>query len=224
MHHGDVRKRDQIAHLTDEQQQGAHARRVMAAYERWLSGKPELDILRLMGLFDRPAEGGAIEALQSEPAIKGLTDKLQKSVGRRLAIRGEQPARPAPPRRSRPDDDPDTLDCHPLLREHFGEQVAGEQPQGWREAHSRLYEYYKTHAKELPDTIEEMAPLFAAVAHGCQAGRHQEALDEVYWRRIRRGEESFSSKKLGAFGADLAALSGFFDPPWRQPVAALSEG
>ena len=82
--------------------------------------------------------------------------------------------------------DPDTLDCHPLLREHFGEQLQASNPKAWREAHSRLYEYYKTHAKELPDTLEEMAPLFAAVAHGCLAGRHQEALDEVYWRRILR--------------------------------------
>ena len=44
----------------------------------WLSGKAELDILRLMGLFDRPAERGAIEALRAKPVIKGLTDKLQK--------------------------------------------------------------------------------------------------------------------------------------------------
>ena len=29
-------------------------------------------------------------------------------------------------------------------------------------------------------TLEEMAPLFLAVAHGCHAGRHQEALDKVY--------------------------------------------
>lgn len=119
--------------------------------------------------------------------------------------------------------DPDTLDCHPLLREHFGEQLRASNIKAWREAHSRLYEYYKTHAKEQPDTLEEMAPLFAAVAHGCQAGRHQEALDDVYWRRILRGNDHFSWKKLGTFGSDLAAVSNFFEPPWRQPVAALRE-
>jgi tetratricopeptide (TPR) repeat protein len=84
-------------------------------------------------------------------------------------------------------------------------------------------EHYKATAKEYPDTIEEMAPLYATVAHGCQAGRHQEALDEVYWQRIQRGDESFSTHKLGALGAELAALSTFFDPPWRQLVAALRE-
>jgi tetratricopeptide (TPR) repeat protein len=68
-----------------------------------------------------------------------------------------------------------------------------------------------------------MAPLYAAVAHGCAAGRHQEALDEVYWGRITRGDEFFSTRKLGAFGADLGALSGFFDPPWQRPVAGITE-
>jgi hypothetical protein len=48
-------------------------------------------------------------------------------------------------------------------------------------------------------------------------------LDEVYWQRIQRGEESYNTKKLGAFGADLAALAGLFDPPWDKPVAALTE-
>jgi tetratricopeptide (TPR) repeat protein len=61
------------------------------------------------------------------------------------------------------------------------------------------------------------------VAHGCAAGRHQQALDDVYWRRIRRLNEAFSIKKLGAFGADLAALAGFFEMPWRRPVAGLPE-
>jgi hypothetical protein len=197
VHRGDIRKRDQIARLTDEKQQGAHAKRVLASYETWLSGKAELDILRMMGLFDRPANGGAIEALRKKPAIKGLTDRLQKLKNaewqyavsnlrdlRLLAVADEN--------------DPDTLDCHPLLREHFGEQLQASNPKAWREAHSRLYDYYKTSTKELPDTLEEMAPLFAAVAHGCQAERYEEALGEVYWRRIQRGQQSFHTQVLGA--------------------------
>jgi tetratricopeptide (TPR) repeat protein len=223
VYRGDVRQRDKIARLTDEKRQGAHASRVMESYERWFQGKPELDILRMMGLFDRPAEGGATEALRAEPAIKGLTTELQGlshedwqyAVDNLRTVRllaEEDPHQP------------DTLDCHPLIREHFGEKLEQSNPNAWKEAHSRLYEYYKATAKEYPDTIEEMAPLYAAVAHGCQAGRHQEALIEVYWRRIQRGKESFNTKKLGAIGAELSALSGFFDPPWRQPMAGLREG
>jgi tetratricopeptide (TPR) repeat protein len=217
---GDVRKRGRIARLAQERRQGRHARRVMASYERWFEGRPELDILRVMGLFDRPAERAAIEALSVPPAIEGLTSRLQGlsdedwgyAVDNLRAARllaGEDPRRP------------DTLDCHPLVREHFGERVERSDPDAWREAHRRLYDYYRSQADEHPDTLEGLAPLYAAVAHGCLAGRHQEALVDVFWRRIRRGPKAFSWTKLGAFGADLAALSGFFDPPWRQSVAGL---
>ena len=158
----------------------------MASYERWFAGKPEAAILRLMGLFDRPAEGGAIRALLAEPAIAGLTEALvglphddwQYAVADLREVRLLDADDEA---------DPDALDAHPLVREHFGEQLRQTNAAAWREAHGRLYEYYKGRAPELPDTLEAMAPLYAAVAHGCAAGRHQEALDEVYWRRTLAG-------------------------------------
>jgi len=52
VYHGDVYKREQIERLTKEKKQGEHARRMLRTYQQWFEGKPELDILRLMGLFD----------------------------------------------------------------------------------------------------------------------------------------------------------------------------
>ena len=80
---------------------------------------------------------------------------------------------------------PDEVDAHPLVREHFGAELREKHPEAWRAGHERLYEHFKAlPEKHQPDTLEEMAPLFQAVFHGCQAGRHQEALNEVYWARI----------------------------------------
>jgi len=110
------------------------------------------------------------------------------------------------------------FDC---IREHFGEKLKGDNPEAWKEAHNRLYEYFKNQAKEYPDTIEEMSPLYAAVAHGCQAGKYHDALDGVYKRRIRR--MGFNTAKLGAFGADLVAISGFFYSLWDKPMPGLTE-
>ncbi len=110
------------------------------------------------------------------------------------------------------------------MREHFGAQLHARAPAAWQAAHGRLYAYYTAQAMELPDTIEDMAPLYAAVGHGCQAGKHQEVFEAVYRKRIQRGEEFFSTRKLGAFGADLAAVAQFFALPWSQPVAALTAG
>ena len=219
---GDVQKRDRIAKLTKDRRYGGRARQVMESYEIQFKDQPELDVLRIMGLFDRPAEGGAINVLRADPPIQGLTSQLKdvshddwqfvlNNLRRTGLLAKEDP------------DMPDTLDCHPLIREHFGEKLKKHHLEAWKETHSRLYQYYKDQAKELPDTIEEMMPLYAAVAHGCQAGRYQEALAEVYWLRIRRRDEHFSTRKLGTFGADLAALSGFFDESWKRPVARLKE-
>src|SRR6185436_15101536 len=89
--------------------------------------------------------------------------------------------------------------------------------------HRRLYEHLKETAKERPETVEDMAPLYAAVVHGCLAGKNQEALEDVFLRRIRRGTEAFSIHKLGAFGSEVAVLSAFFDPPWERLAPGLSE-
>jgi tetratricopeptide (TPR) repeat protein len=222
VYNGDIEKRDRIAKLTKEKKYGSHARRVMESYEVRFKDQPELDILRMMGLFDRPVEGGAIEVLRAALPIKGLTTKLNdlsledwqfalNNLRKAGLLAKEDPVMP------------DTLDCHPLIREHFGDELKENNPEAWKEAHSRLYEYFKNHAKEYPDTIEEMSPLYAAVAHGCQAGSYQDAMDEVYLRRIKRKNEFFNTKKLGAFGAELVAISGFFYSLWDKPVAKLTE-
>ena len=219
---GDVKKRDLIATLTKDKKYGGRARQVMESYEIQFKNQPELDVLRLMGLFDRPAEGSAIDVLRADPPIQGLTSQLKdvshedwQFVLNNLRSAGLL-AKLSPAM-------PDTLDCHPLIREHFGEKLKENYPEAWKEAHSRLYEYYKDQAKEYPDTIEEMMPLYVAVAHGCQAGRYQEALDDVYWLRVLRVNKHFSLKKLGAFGADLVALSGFFNQPWSKPAVELTK-
>jgi tetratricopeptide (TPR) repeat protein len=222
VYNGNVQKRDRIAKLTKENKYGGHASQVMESYEIWFKDQPELDILRMMGLFDRPAEGGAIEVLRADPPIKGLTTKLTdlsledwqfalNNLRKAGLLAMEDPAMP------------DTLDCHPLIREHFGDELKQNNTEAWKGAHNRLYEYFKNQAKEYPDTIEEMSPLYAAVAHGCQAGRYQDALDVVYWRRIQRKDEAFDTKKLGAIGAELVAISGFFYLLWSKPVAGLTE-
>jgi tetratricopeptide (TPR) repeat protein len=223
VHDGDITQRHKVELLKQDEERGGHAKRVMASYEKWFGDGPELSVLRIIGLFDRPADGPSIAALRAAPAIPGLTDPLQglsdedwrRTLNR---LRGAKLIAERDPRQ------PDTLDAHPLVREYFGQRLKQQRPDAWREGHHRLYEHLKHTTKEFPDTIKDMNPLYAAVAHGCAAGKYQEALDEVYWRRIRRGAEAFSIHKLGVFGIELATLTGFFDPPWQQPVPIISEG
>jgi len=220
---GDVRRRDEIPRLANERHQGYHAERVMEAYEKWLGESPERDILFLLGLFDRPVAQEVIAELLKEPVIPGVTDRLVGITGEewQYALSHLREARLLGAEAGHKTG---TLDCHPLVREHFGAKLCETNPDGWQKAHLRLYHYFKkVPKKEFPDTLQEMEPLFAAVAHGCKAGLHQEVRVEVFWKRIWRGEEAYLIKKLGAFGSDLAALSFFFALPWSQPVAGLTE-
>ena len=76
-YNGDIRSRNEVSgHLAHDVRQGTHARKVMKSYQTWFGEGPELSVLRILGLFDRPAEEKAIAALLKPPAIPGLTESL----------------------------------------------------------------------------------------------------------------------------------------------------
>jgi hypothetical protein len=216
---GDIRcGREVSEHLSHDVRQGAHARKAMESYQTWFGEGPELSVLRILGLFDRPADEKALEALLKPPSIPGLTESLTdlsstewRTILARLRrarlLAGEDP-------HSRGD-----LDTHPLIREHFGEQLQSQRTEAWKECNRRLFDYYRTLAPELPESFREMEPLFLAVICGCHAGLFREALHDVYIPRIQRGSDGFAANVLGVRGALLSVLIHFFeDRRWRSSV------
>jgi hypothetical protein len=76
-YNGDVRRCKEVSErLAHDVRQGAHARKVMESYQTWFGEGPELAVLRLLGLFDRPADEQAISVLLKPPAIAELTESL----------------------------------------------------------------------------------------------------------------------------------------------------
>ena len=52
---GDIRHRKEVSErLAHDVRQGVHARKIMESYQTWFGEGPELSILRMLGLFDRP--------------------------------------------------------------------------------------------------------------------------------------------------------------------------
>jgi len=178
----------------------------------------------MLGLFDRPADEKALEALLKPPVIHGLTESLTylspadwrtilAKLRRAKLLAGEDPHNPG------------QLDTHPLIREHFGEQLQSQRTEAWKECNKRLYNYYRTLAPQLPNSFREMEPLFLSVICGCNAGLFREALNDVYIPRIQRGDTYFAVKVLGARGALLSVLAHFFEyGRWGSPVEAGAEG
>lgn len=219
---GDIHRRKEIENVFEDTRFGSAGQKMIAAYEKWLGEGMELAILRLLGLFDRPADLASILALREPPAIIGLTEPLQRFKGREWNQAVAKLRRIKLLAEGSPDE-PGRLDAHPLVREHFKQQLIQHSSSAWCEANSRLYEHLKTTAIEFPESVEEMSPLHSAVVHGCCAKKFSEALVEVYQRRIQRGTDHFHWHTLGAYGTDLVVLSGFFQKPWEQTVPELTD-
>ena len=208
---GDVRSRKEVSErLIHDVRQGVHARKVMESYRTWLGEGPELAVLRMLGLFDRPVSQNVLEALLQSPAIPGVTKFLADlnpsewrtivaKLRRAKLLAGEDPYNPG------------QLNTHPLIREHFGEQFRHQLSEAWKECNRRLYHYNRSRAPELPENFSDMEPLFLAVSCGCHAGLFHQALHEVYIPRIQRGVFSFAANVLGARAALLSVLVHFFE-------------
>jgi serine/threonine protein kinase/tetratricopeptide (TPR) repeat protein len=224
-YNGDVRRRSEVSgNLARDLRQGAHARKAMESYQTWLGEGPELAVLRMLGLFDRPTDEKAIRALLKSPAIPGLTEWLVdlRPTAWRMILAKLRRARLLAP------EDPHIsglLDTHPLVREYFGEQLRSQQNEAWRECNKRLYDLYQTLAPQLPDNVGDMQPLFLAVICGCRAGLFRDALHEVYIPRIQRGNACFAANVLGTRRALLSVLIHFFEHGrWGSTVETSVEG
>ncbi len=260
---GDIRHRDQFdfAHIVlspEEQSElltdktivpAKRAAKVMRGYlaqfEKLANegveglGGPERDLLNLLGLFDRPADGPAVDALLAQH-IPGLTDdlffeRLEKTSGwlfkshkieleplseaKRNARLREAKSRLRKLRllsKANPKD-PHELDAHPVVRAFFAGRLEETAPEAARAAHGILYRHYAAAAPDLPDTLDAMQPLFHAVQHGVKAGHAQETFDEIYVRRIRRENQDYVWRVLGSFGSDLRGMANFFEVLWLTP-------
>ncbi len=224
-YNGDIRCRKEVSErLAHDVRQGVHARKVMESYQTWFGEGPELSALRILGLFDRPADEKALGALLTPPTIRGLTESLTDlspskwrtilaKLRRAKLLTGEDLHNTG------------HLDTHPLVREYFGEQLRSQQTDAWKECNSRLFYYYRTLAPQLPDSFREMEPLFLAVICGCNAGLLREALNGVYIPRIQRGNAYFAGNVLGVRGALLSVLVHFFEHGrWGSPVETGVDG
>jgi predicted ATPase len=224
-YNGDIRCRKEVSErLAEDVRQGLHARKVMASYQTWFGEGPELSILRMLGLFDRPADEKALRALLKPPVIPDLTESLTElspaewrtllaRLRRARLLTGEDPHHPG------------EVDAHPLVREYFREQLRHQRTEAWKECNRRLYEHYQALASPLPESFRDIEPLLLAVICGCHAGLFRDALHEIYIPRIQRGNASFAANFLGARGALLSVLIYFFEHGrWGSPVETGVEG
>lgn len=216
---GDINQRNKILTSNTEQQNSHPATKIMAAYETHLEDTTSLSMLYVMGLFDGATSIDAMQYLRGFN-IPQLTDTFldEQTWSNAFIEMREQHLIYASNR-----NDVDMLDTHPLIREYFAQSLEKNHPEAGKKAHGYLFMYYKSLPDmEQPDTLEGMQGLFSAIAHGCAAGNHQEALVHVFYPRMQReGRTNYLTNVLGAYGANLTAASHFFTNHWDTPTTAL---
>lgn len=222
---GDIRRRDKIGPLSHDPERGGHARRVIDSIVKWFRDDPKqqvaLESLEIMGLFDRPIGLDVWKALIKKPAIKSLTGHISTAdEWQWLYALGV--LRDAHLLTETDPNNPDTIDCHPLIREHFSEELQKSYPNAWKQAHKRLFKFFCPKTKEPSKTVEEMASYYQAITHACFAGLHREGFNKVYMPYIRQ-YGAYNTEKLRAFADDYAALSRFLQKRRFKVVSRLSD-
>jgi hypothetical protein len=161
--------------------------------------------LSQLGLFDRPIRKAKLKLLGAGPPIPGITD-LPPGETLEGAMRHLEDLRVLTI-----DPDPNgTVNAHPLLREYLGRALRRENPDGWRAAHSRLYDGIT--GTERPRNAHDLEPWLEKMSHGCLAGRYHEALEDVLVRHILGGDRTAAVPIRGAYGPLLSVLSHYFVP------------
>lgn len=240
--HGNVTRRNQLPNLLEDAKEGGHALRVLRYYDKnywyspnrlkrfyqkswhWFTGKDtiaERIFLRLIGLFDRPMGLAEKEVLFAKAKYAQPLAQLNNNEWQSLQQRLEQAGLLLKNDRKK---ERREWDVHPLVRHYFGQTFQKEQPKAYQQAQLVLFEYYQfVPDKHQPDTLEELEPLYRAVVHGCLAGEYQKAY-KVFFDTIQRGDEYYTSTKLGTFSQNLTAVSAFFPERWDNPTSnGLSE-
>jgi class 3 adenylate cyclase len=188
-HNGDATRFREVSLLGGQERYAERATRMIQSYEDWFGeqgdkGLAAISVLRLMGLFDRPATPDLLAELRKEPAISGLTDVLQAQKDWDLAwnraIERLREARLLAEDR----DNEGTLDAHPLIREFYARWL-DQHEDVKRAANLRLYNCLITSAED-PECDEKATRQFLchAIPYGCRAGLHRAVFREILGRRL----------------------------------------
>jgi hypothetical protein len=186
------------------------------ALDRWaviLRGTPALQLVRLLGLVDRPAAPDFLRQVFTARPVAGLNDRLVPltEAGWRQAaddLRGC---------RLLCDADGGWDVAHPCVRPWA---VAGLPATSRAEGHRRLFDYY-CRAAVAADAADRDELWYRAAFHGCDAGDPVAAFDRAVWEGLNDGAELRRVNDVGVSRRDVILASRFFEGGVFDPTGLL---
>lgn len=217
-------KVEAIPDLPEVQQDERPAHRVIAAFAERFGEGPERQVLRILGLFDRPASKGELDALRVAQPIPALTDKLTNDKNDKVWVDAYDALERLGLIDKRQSDGLVIIDAHSVIRRYFYLELKELFPTSYCNAHDFICKHLVGSRKtDRPDKIDDFDQFYLAAAHACSAGRYDYALHGTLMGFVWQGGEWHSVDKKGLVSADLSALSNFFlDGEMEKVVPDLS--
>jgi hypothetical protein len=220
----DISRINEIESLRDDKTKSSnHATRMLTSYKKYLrrEGKIELDILKLLGFFDRAISFDVINVLKNKPLIENINNNLVNvsDLDWNYALNNLKVL-------CLISNNEKVLDTHPLVREYFSKYIEENFEDSYVKGHYRLYKYYeKLPKKEFPDTVEEMEPLFQSIYHGCKAKEYLDTFvlysSRISRKKVQNVETFYLSYTLGEIHLELKIMSNYFRKPYSEFVKNL---
>lgn len=197
--------------------EGGNASAIMDQYATWFEGRPELQLLRLLGLFNREATEEELGALRELPVRRGLNDQLASMTRAEMAYTLDSLRRAGmiENHNSR-----EVIEAHPLVREYFQRNFRSENIEAFRDGHRRLRDLLAAKASDKPDDLTECAPVINAIWHATRAGDNAAALGSLYWPRLAQ-EHHFLRDGVGAAASNHAVLSYLLEDTGGTPLSDM---
>ncbi|KPL03424.1 MAG: hypothetical protein AMJ73_07130, partial [candidate division Zixibacteria bacterium SM1_73] len=201
---GDIKQAPDVKFVLDDKKRFKDVNKLLRKYADKMS-EPELVFLNIfslfrgevtekefVGVFQREIEGTRFNEVLVKMNDLDFKDLVNGLVDWRLISYDETKK---------------SYTTHPLIKGYF-ESTFNEKDK--KLCHKSIYLYFGEHAPELPETLEEMQPLFEQVYHGCSAGLYDNAFYDVYWEKIHRRDVAFIVHILGAWETALSLIKTFF--------------
>ena len=225
---GDAKRWKKLSLIYPDGKQSQLAQQAMARYETWLGRGPELQMLLVLGLFNRAAQPAELDELRQEPAIPSLTDAIV-DLKRQQWIDAVSCLRRLELLTADGEFDRFALTAPPLVRDYYAEELKNDPHRDASlQGHRRLYHYHKRTVPTKPDNKEEIRRVFPVIFHGCRSGQYAAMLSEFLQKRILRWNVQtrprfFSTNTHGLWEETLEGMRCFFKEPWTVVVDGLEK-
>lgn len=217
VHDGAIKKYSEIESLFDEKQQSGHAQSIMNAYLEWFNGSMELELLYLIGLFDRCVSTKSLKELVAKKSVSERLCKLANAchVDWQYAIRLLSDAKLIFISGC---NDECLIDAHPIIKDFLKLHLKRNDADFWKSAHLCLFEIFSSQAANSPKSLVEFEPAIRAVLHGIEAEEIRKSF-ELYCHQIK---QNFSMLQEGSHSLDQVCIDSFFIGKWDKPVHGIT--